>query len=85
MKKKSYIRTAEHINSLTYTVTEFDEDGWAETKKALPIPFDLVLMKTNTDKKIIGWWNQQNWEGIRLRSKDKVVKWKRRRFEHICK
>ncbi len=81
--KQVHHQTAEKVNSLVYLVTKFDEKGWADAKNSLPIPFDLVTVLTNTDKKVAAWWNQCNWDGLRLKEKDVVIKWKRKRYEHI--
>lgn len=74
-------RTAEKANRFRYIVTKFDEEGWADAERSLPIPFDLITLLTSTDKKIVGWWDGGAWDGYRLRPKDKIVKWKRRRYE----
>ena len=76
-------KTAEKVNTFSYIVTKFDKNGWADAEKSLPIPFDLVTVLTNTDKKIIAWWNQVRWDGYRLGSKDRVIKWKRKKYEHL--
>lgn len=76
-------KTAEKINTFSYLVTKFDKYGWADAERSLPIPFDLVIVLTNTDKKIIAWWNQVRWDGFKLRPKDKIIKWKRRKYEQL--
>lgn len=83
MTKKSLKRTVEKANTFRYILTKFDKNGWADAEKHLPIPFDLVTVLTDTQKKIAAWWNEINWEGFRLKKCDKVLKWKRRIYEHI--
>jgi len=76
-------QTQEKVNSFRYLLTRFNKEGWADASKSLPIPFDLVTVWTNTDKKVAAWWNKTKWEGLRLRDQDKVLFWKRRRYEHF--
>ena len=77
------LKTHEKTNSLRYLVTQFDQEGWADATSSFPIPFDLVLLQTNTAKKICGWWNELSWEGLYLKDGERVIKWKRRRYEQI--
>jgi len=81
--ESSHLKTAEKSNSLRYLLTKFDKQGWAAAERALPIPFDLVTVLTNTNKKIPAWWNKCIWEGLHLKKEDKVIKWKRRLYEHL--
>lgn len=76
-------KTVEKANSFRYLFTKFDKEGWAKYENALPIPFDLVTVLTDTEKKIPAWWNETKWEGIRLTKYDTVLKWKRRLYEHL--
>lgn len=81
MSEKKYRVIAEKTNSFRYLITKFNEEGWADAKKNAPIPYDLVLVKTDTDKKITAWWNEQSWDGFRLKDKDNVLEWKRLKYE----
>jgi len=74
---------AEKINTFLYKTTVFNKEGWADASKYLPIAFDLVTLKTSTDRKIAGWWNNHEWDGLYLKKEDQVVKWKRIKYEHI--
>ena len=76
-------RTEEKVNTFRYLITKFNEAGWADAQRSLPIPFDLVTVWTSTDKKVAAWWNNHKWEGLRLREGDQVLFWKRRRYEHV--
>jgi len=76
-------RTAEKINKFCYTVTKFDEEGWAQADKASPIPFDLVTVITNKGKICTAWWNQNIWDGLHLKKDEQVIKWKRRKYEYF--
>lgn len=76
-------KTAEKINSFVYKFTKFDENGWANAKTALPIPYDLVTVETKSKKKITAWWNERSWKGLRLDDCDPVIRWKRKKYEHI--
>lgn len=73
----------EKINSFRYTLSRFNEEGWADANKYLPIPFDLVTVWTDTDKKIAAWWDENIWTGFRLTQKDRVLFWQRRKYEHL--
>jgi hypothetical protein len=54
------------------------EKGWVEVLKFLPIPFDLMYLRVkDKGRTVSGWWNGQNWEGLRLKKEEKVLKWKR--------
>ncbi len=75
--------TQEKVNGFRYLLTVFNSEGWADAKKHLPIPFDLVTIETKTGKKVSAWWTQVNWDGLYLKPSDSVVKWKRRRYEQI--
>lgn len=83
-KIKRLKKTAEKTNSFRYQVTKFDKEGWANAKTASPIPFDLVTVLTSRRKKVPAWWDQQKWEGPRLRGCERVLKWRRRRYERIA-
>lgn len=55
-----------------------DLTGWVFNLKYLPIPFDLLHLKVKgKDKPTSGWWTGQDWDGLRLKSSEKVVQWKR--------
>jgi len=77
------IRTAEKPNTFRYRFTSFDKDGWADAQFSLPIPFDLVTIMTEKGAFLGAWWTEQKWDGLRLKSTDLVVKWKRRKYDHI--
>lgn len=78
------LKTREKVNSFRYLVTKFNEEGWADSDKASPVPFDLVTVETATGKQIPAWWNKSAWEDFRLKDSDKVIRWKRRLYEHIA-
>lgn len=83
-EKNTFLKTAEKANTFRYMVTQFNKDGWAEAKSASPIPFDLVTVEVATGQKVAAWWNKFNWEGLRLKNEDIVVRWKRRMYDHIA-
>lgn len=74
---------AEKTNTFVYKKTFFDKEGWADATKYRPIPFDIVLLKTERDKELCGWWNKVRWVGLRLTRSDKITKWKRRKYEQV--
>jgi hypothetical protein len=62
----------------SYIHVETDERGWADAKKYLPVPFDLVYVDDG-EKIVTGWWSGTFWDGLRLKKDTKVIKWKRER------
>jgi hypothetical protein len=62
----------------TYQDVDYDLDGWADAKKCLPEDFDLVYMRLKRERTIPGWVNGTKWHGLRLKSDDEVVLWKRK-------
>ena len=76
-------KTAEKANIFFYSVTKFDKDGWANAKTSAPIPFDLVLVETKTRKKVVAWWNELSWKGLRLDDTEIVLRWRKRSYERL--
>ena len=60
-----------------YKDVEYDMDGWADSKKYLPEDFDLVYMRLKREKTIPGWISGSSWFGLRFKSGDVVLFWKR--------
>lgn len=75
---------AEKANTFRYLITKFSDKGWADSTKYLPIPFDLVIVFTDKDKQIPCWWTGEEWCGGRLSFEERVLFWKRRKYEHIA-
>jgi len=61
----------------TYKDIEYDLEGWANGQKFLPEDFDLVHMRLKREKTVPGWISGSSWFGLRLKSDDVVVRWKR--------
>jgi len=59
-----------------YTDAHSDIDGWADPHLWIPYPFDLCYLKTDR-KTRTGWWTGKDWDGVRLRSEEKVLYWKK--------
>ena len=76
-------KTAEKANTFRYLTTVFDKNGWADAQTAHPIPFDLVVVETTQGKTCPAWWNEKVWAGFRLREKDSVIRWKRRKYAYL--
>lgn len=53
-----------------------DDKGWTDCTHLLPANYDLVDVKTLAGKECPAWWAEKKWEGLRLRKKDKIKKWK---------
>lgn len=58
-----------------YTDAQTDIEGWTDPKIWLPLPYDLVLLKT--EKKIRrGWWDGFEWVSHRIKPSETVLYWK---------
>ncbi len=62
-------------DGFTVSYVEFDKCGWADVNKYLPLPYEMVDIMT-TDHMRTGWWNGLYWESLRLKSYEKILKWK---------
>jgi hypothetical protein len=60
-----------------YQDVPYDKDGWADASLFLPREFDLVRLKTSTNKEVNGWLSTTMWDGLKLKKSDQVVGWKR--------
>lgn len=63
------------IDGFTWGDLKKDYNGWTDPKLYLPLNYDLVLLDIER-KKVHGWWNGIEWEGLRLLADDKVLFWK---------
>ena len=67
------------FKSFAYNQVDYDEDGWADVNKFLPADHDLVTVKVEGDKQpFAAWISGTEWDGIRLRKRDKIIAWKER-------
>ncbi len=68
------------ISPLWYDDIPYNRDGWADAKKYTPDNFDLV--KLDTGKRIVeGWYTGDEWYGLRLKSTEDVILWKKNEIE----
>ncbi len=67
-------------NKIKYSKGIYDQNGYADATKHLPIPFDVCKLIFKDGKVKMGWWTGYSWDGLKLSQDDKVVKWKR--IEH---
>lgn len=66
-----------HKACLTYQDIEKDNDGWVDPSKWLPLPYDMV--QVDIGNKILNCWHSgMIWEGLHLRKKHVINKWKRK-------
>lgn len=49
-------------------------EEWIKISEALPLPFDLVDVRT-PKKTVSAWWDGKQWDGYRLREEDEVLEW----------
>ncbi len=75
----SFRNSKGRINNIfvSYNDVEFDENGWADAEKFLPEDYDLVSIRVEGKKDTYGWVVGEYWDGVLLRSRDKVIAWKR--------
>lgn len=59
-----------------YKDVQYDVDGWADTSKYIPAPYDLCVLKTD-NKTMTGWHTGQIWDGLNIKEKHKILYWKR--------
>lgn len=63
---------------VSYSEVHYDIDGWVDAKKFLPVDQDLVYLKSPDHTKTIkGWSNGTTWDGLNVRSTDRIEYWKR--------
>lgn len=68
-------------NLFSYRDVDFDDDGWADAKRFLPHDYDLMYLKLKDKGVISGWVAYEEWQGLRLKSNDEVLYWKRQSEE----
>ena len=69
---------------LTYKDIKAEEDGWVDPHKYLPLDYDLVQLKIDKKYPVNGWLSGGFWEGLRLKSNDKVIGWKLNKGEEYA-
>lgn len=52
-------------------------DGWISLDHFFPTEFDLVMLKTDKDKVIKGWYSGTRWDGILLKKTHVIKYWKK--------
>ena len=55
---------------------KIDETSWIDPKVKKPIQYDLVKIKTLRGN-FTGWWTGNYWYGLKIKSSDQILKWKR--------
>jgi len=63
------------VDGFTISAVIFDPEGWADSRRYLPQPYEMVKIKTNEFTRN-GWWNGIYWESLRLKPGEKVLAWK---------
>lgn len=64
----------------TYLMCEYDENGFVDASKYLPIDFDMLLLECEKDSlkfNCYGWYTGHNWDGLRYNN-EKVLRWKKK-------
>lgn len=68
----------------SYHDVKYDDDGWADASKYLPLDFDLVYLKAVDRKEVIRGWHCHNvWDGYKLKDKEKILYWKKDKDESM--
>lgn len=58
-------------------MVKYDEDGWVDATKFLPIDYDLMYLKVDGVKGFIrGWYSGTVWDGLKYQEGQKVLYWK---------
>jgi len=73
-------------NCFSYKEITFDDNGWADSNKFIPLAYDLVTMRVERGgEKIIynGWWTGTQWEARKNKNHDKVLEWKKCLYENF--
>ena len=61
---------------------KWDLHGWADAEEYVPEEyFDLVLVIDEAKRQFQAWYTGLRWEGVRLRSRFKIIKWRFLRHE----
>jgi hypothetical protein len=64
----------------TYPMCEYDENGFVDASKYIPVDFDLLLLECENDNlkfNIYGWHTGNGWDGFRYNG-EKVLRWKKK-------
>lgn len=61
----------------TYRDVIYDDKGWADTTKYLPLDYDLILAKDDRGHVYSGWYNGFSWDGKNLTEDHNILFWKR--------
>lgn len=61
----------------TYTDVFFDKDGWADSDDFRPVTYDLMLLRDENNRTIVGWYTGSGWDGLRYKGQE-VKHWKRK-------
>ena len=70
----------------SYSECQTDFQGWINSNRYRPRPFDLVFLKIEDvpEKILEGWWTGSGWDGAKITKDHKIVKWKKK-VEHFSK
>ena len=60
-----------------YKDVPFQPDGWVSPSVALPMEYDLVLVKTESGKRFPAWYTGFEWDGKHIDKDFKVLLWRR--------
>lgn len=58
--------------------TIFDDNGWAEFPRYLPLEYDLVEVCDNKGRSQCAWWTGAIWDSGFRKLNIEIVKWKRK-------
>lgn len=83
LKKVGSIQITGSKKRFSYSEVEYDNFGWADSSKYLPLDYDLVEVKNKENKVFSGWIIGIKWEGYRIQEGINLTHW--RRADHGCK
>lgn len=62
----------------SYRDVKVDIDGWVDAELFLPGDYDLVYMKIDGKKSVVGWSHGTAWDGLHLKKDQEIRYWKRK-------
>lgn len=61
----------------TYVSIPKDSLGFADASLYLPEDYILCTLNLEDGRRHHGWWTGHNWDGYKMKARDKVISWRR--------
>lgn len=62
---------------IKYTTLEEIYESWIPIENYLPHPFDIVQLRTQCKRVVMGWYTGRGFDGYKMLSNYKIISWKR--------